>query len=77
MVTIIKISFTEECLETVERCKAVDKEGQEKVKEIENKINNSQALKEKELKAAHVALERCKKVAEETRSKWNLKKQAG
>ncbi|XP_042207391.1 structural maintenance of chromosomes protein 2-like, partial [Homarus americanus] len=64
-----------ECMATVERCKQVDIEGEEKVKEIEDKIKNSKALKEKELKAAKVALEKCKKVAEETRSKWNLKKQ--
>nr|XP_045609046.1 structural maintenance of chromosomes protein 2-like [Procambarus clarkii] len=67
--------LTEECLATVERCKNLDIEGEAKVKEIENKIKNSKALKEKELKAANVELEKCKKVAEGTRSKWNLKKQ--
>lgn len=52
-------------------------EGAEKVKDIENKIKNSKQLKEKELKAANAELEKCKKVAADTRSKWNLKKQVG
>ncbi|XP_064086930.1 structural maintenance of chromosomes protein 2-like [Macrobrachium nipponense] len=64
-----------ECIETLERCKKVDVEGAEKVKEIEDKIKNSKALKEKELKAAKTELEKCQKKAEETRSKWNTKKQ--
>lgn len=50
-------------------------EGAAKVKEIENKIKNAKVLKEQEMKAAKAALEKCKKVAEETRSKWNLMKQ--
>lgn len=60
---------------TLERCRQVDVESEGKVKEIEDKIKNSKALKEKELKSAHVELEKCKKKAEQTRSKWNLKKQ--
>ncbi|ROT64973.1 putative structural maintenance of chromosomes protein 2 isoform X2 [Penaeus vannamei] len=64
-----------ECMATLERCRQVDVESEGKVKEIEDKIKNSKALKEKELKSAHVELEKCKKKAEQTRSKWNLKKQ--
>lgn len=50
-------------------------EGAAKVKEIENKIKNAKVLKEQEMKAAKAELQKCKKVAEETRSKWNLMKQ--
>ncbi|KAG0712441.1 Structural maintenance of chromosomes protein 2 [Chionoecetes opilio] len=64
-----------ECVATLERCKQVDQEGDAKVKEIENKIKNSKAIKEQEMKAAKAELGRCKKVAEETRSKWNLMRQ--
>lgn len=76
LIVLVTFSLTEECLETVERCKALDKEGQERVKDIENKIKNSKTLKEKELKAANAELASCKNVAEETRSKWTLKRQA-
>ncbi|MPC52635.1 Structural maintenance of chromosomes protein 2 [Portunus trituberculatus] len=66
---------TAECVATLERCKQVDVEGVAKVKEIENKIKNAKAVKEQEMKAAKAELEKCKKVAAETRSKWNLMKQ--
>ncbi|XP_050696445.1 structural maintenance of chromosomes protein 2-like [Eriocheir sinensis] len=64
-----------ECEATLERCKQVDVEGAAKVKELENKIKNAKVLKEQEMKAAKAELAKCKKVAEETRSKWNLMKQ--
>uniref|UniRef100_A0A0P4WHI6 Structural maintenance of chromosomes protein n=1 Tax=Scylla olivacea TaxID=85551 RepID=A0A0P4WHI6_SCYOL len=64
-----------ECVATLERCKQVDVEGEAKVKEIENKIKNAKTVKEQEMKAAKAELEKCKKVAAETRSKWNLMKQ--
>ncbi|XP_047490218.1 structural maintenance of chromosomes protein 2-like [Penaeus chinensis] len=64
-----------ECMATLERCRQVDIDSEGKVKEIEDKIKNAKVLKEKELKSAHVELEKCKKKAEQTRSKWNLKKQ--
>lgn len=64
-----------ECVATLERCKQVDVDGATKVKEIENKIKNAKAVKEQEMKAAKAELEKCKKVAAETRSKWNLMKQ--
>ena len=64
-----------ECVATLERCKQVNVEGVAKVKEIENKIKNAKAVKEQEMKAAKTELEKCKKVAAETRSKWNLMKQ--
>ena len=53
----------------------MDVEGEGKVKDIENKIKNAKAIKEKEMKAAKIELEKCKKVAADTRSKWNLMKQ--
>ncbi|KAK3869016.1 hypothetical protein Pcinc_025643 [Petrolisthes cinctipes] len=64
-----------ECTETLERCKQVEVDGAAKVKDIEDKIKNSKQLKEQELKAANAELEKCKKVAADTRSKWNLQKQ--
>lgn len=69
------MTLPDECEATLERCKQVDVEGAAKVKELENKIKNAKVLKEQEMKAAKAELAKCKKVAEETRSKWNLMKQ--
>jgi len=64
-----------ECQETLDRCKNVEKEGDGKVKDVEYKIKNAQAIKEKELKAAKIDLEKCKKKAAETHAKWASKQQ--
>lgn len=65
------------CEETLKRCQEIEKTGSLKVKELEDKIKNAKQFKEKELANAKKALETCQKKAEETRSKWNNKKQVG
>ncbi len=48
-------------------------QGSNKIKELEYKIKNAKALKEKELKAAEVEVKQCKKAVEASKKKWGAK----
>ena len=51
-------------------CIAIIKEGKSRIKELENQVKNAGSIRETQLKAAHVELERCKKKAAASQSKW-------
>jgi len=61
--------------EGVEQAKQTVKEREKEVKELQYKIDNAKEIREKELKAADVDLKKCKKKAEESKSKWSAKEQ--
>lgn len=69
------IYYTDECSATVQRCKQVEKDGDENVKDLQNKIKNAKAIKEQQLKDVTKHLEECKKEAEQIRTKWDTMKQ--
>ncbi|XP_057366441.1 structural maintenance of chromosomes protein 2-like [Daphnia carinata] len=61
-------------LEAVEQkaveCAAIIKQGKTKIKELEDQVKNASKIRETQLKAAQAELERCKKAASMSQSKW-------
>ena len=50
-------------------------EAQQKVKDLEYKVKNAKAIKDKQLKTAEEQVKKCKKAAEESKARWSAKEQ--
>lgn len=61
-------------LETSEKtaveCRSIIQEGRKRIKDLEEQVKNASQIREKQLKAAQVELERCKKKAAASQAKW-------
>jgi len=57
----------------LKEAKLLQSQGDNKMKELEYKIKNAKALKEKELKAAEVEVKQCKKDVDAAKKQWGAK----
>jgi len=57
----------------LKEAKLLQSQGDNKMKELEYKIKNAKALKEKELKAAEVEVKQCKKDVDAAKKEWGAK----
>lgn len=53
----------------------MEKDGEQRVKDLQDKIKNAKSLKEQQLKEATKHLDQCKKQADQIRTKWDTMKQ--
>ena len=68
-VLITHYCITEEQNKILQEAKETQKKAQEKVKDLENKLKNATALREKELKEADKRVSDCKKTMEAAAAK--------
>ena len=61
--------------EGVEEARSKVKERTQKLKDLEYKVKNAKAIKEKQMKTAEDKVKKCKKAAEESSSRWSAKEQ--
>ena len=59
--------------EGVEGARSTVKERTQKLKDLDFKVKNAKAIKDKQLKAAEDQVKKCKKAAEESKSSWSAK----
>jgi len=65
----------DEVTKGVDDAKALVKEGNAKIKDLEYKINNAEELKAKEMKTAEAEVKKCKTAAEKSKKNWSGKEQ--
>lgn len=72
---IISRRSTESLKKKIEECMKIEKENAKKVTEFENKMNNIQSLRDRELKSAEAEMKRLKKKSDDSRNAWQQREQ--